>query len=327
MQSLFIVLLLCAFTTDAQRPLEKYNVDRSQMSTSGVSSGAAMASQLHVAYSSIIMGAGILAGGPYYCAQGTFIDATPCMRDPADVDVTALIGFADQFSVDGDIDNTANMFQSKVFIYNGALDTVVHPGIAYKIEEFYANYGASMKIVTDVVAQHTVPTLDYGNPCDELKSPYLGKCNYHGAYELLQFIYPGITRPNGTVPLLGEFFEYDQTEFFEGLSTPEDASMDTVGYIYVPSGCVSGENVCRLHVVFHGCTQTRELIGVEFAMNAGYNEVGELNNIIVIYPLVISTLNNPMGCWDWWGYTNAQYAVKNGAQPLAISKMIDRLSL
>lgn len=44
---------------------ETYNVDRAGISVSGVSSGAIMASQLHVIYSSKIMGVGIVAGGRY----------------------------------------------------------------------------------------------------------------------------------------------------------------------------------------------------------------------------------------------------------------------
>ena len=45
-----------------------------------------------------------------------------------------------------------------------------------------------------------------------------------------------------------------------------------------------------------------------FARNAGYNEVGELNNIIIIYPQATPTnATNPYGCWDWWGYTVSYY--------------------
>lgn len=44
---------------------ETYNVDRSGLSVSGVSSGAIMASQLHVIYSSKIMGVGLVAGGRF----------------------------------------------------------------------------------------------------------------------------------------------------------------------------------------------------------------------------------------------------------------------
>jgi hypothetical protein len=42
-------------------------------------------------------------------------------------------------------------------------------------------------------------------------------------------------------------------------------------------------------------------------MNAGYNQVGEANNIIILYPQAISVSVNPYGCWDWWGYTVSFY--------------------
>jgi poly(3-hydroxybutyrate) depolymerase len=41
---------------------DTYNVDKSKITVSGISSGAAMANQLHVAYSSVFSGVGIVAG-------------------------------------------------------------------------------------------------------------------------------------------------------------------------------------------------------------------------------------------------------------------------
>lgn len=51
----------------------------------------------------------------------------------------------------------------------------------------------------------------------------------------------------------------------------------------------------------------RHKLDDEFVRNAGYNEVGELNNIIILYPQAIATASNPNGCWDWWGYTIYYY--------------------
>ena len=42
-----------------------YKVDRSKISVSGLSTGGAMATQMHVAYSSVFMGVGIVAGSEY----------------------------------------------------------------------------------------------------------------------------------------------------------------------------------------------------------------------------------------------------------------------
>jgi len=52
----------------------------------------------------------------------------------------------------------------------------------------------------------------------------------------------------------------------------------------------------------------RSDIGDLFARTTGYNEVGELNNIIIIYPQVTPTgATNPDGCWDFFGYSGSFY--------------------
>ena len=52
-------------------PLAAYDkLDPKSVTVSGISSGAFFAHQFHVAYSSIAVGAGILAAGPFYCAKG-----------------------------------------------------------------------------------------------------------------------------------------------------------------------------------------------------------------------------------------------------------------
>ena len=37
--------------------------------------------------------------------------------------------------------------------------------------------------------------------------------------------------------------------------------------------------------------------------------------MIILYPYAKSSLpSNPNGCWDWWGYTDKNYANQNGVQ-------------
>src|SRR5215212_12262652 len=45
------------------------NLDRTAVTVSGLSSGGFFAHQFHVAFSSLVKGAGILAGGPYGCVE------------------------------------------------------------------------------------------------------------------------------------------------------------------------------------------------------------------------------------------------------------------
>jgi hypothetical protein len=35
---------------------------------------------------------------------------------------------------------------------------------------------------------------------------------------------------------------------------------------------------------------------------------------------------NPKGCWDWWGYSGANYHTKEGVQIKAVVGMIEQLA-
>lgn len=55
----------------------------------------------------------------------------------------------------------------------------------------------------------------------------------------------------------------------------------------------------RISVPYNNYSQE---IGDVFVKNAGYLEVAESNDIILLFPQVVSTaLSNPNGCFDWWG--------------------------
>ena len=60
-----------------------------------------------------------------------------------------------------------------------------------------------------------------------------------------------------------------------------------------------------------------------------------MHNVIVLFPQARASSPtpfawwlpfNPNGCWDWWGYTGTDYAVKTGVQIKAVIAMVDRLA-
>ena len=61
-----LVLLACSRGGDG---LPELGIDVGETSVSGLSAGAYMAGQLQVAHSKQIVGAGIVAGGPFGCAE------------------------------------------------------------------------------------------------------------------------------------------------------------------------------------------------------------------------------------------------------------------
>ncbi|XP_038066214.1 uncharacterized protein LOC119736247 [Patiria miniata] len=293
--------------------LGSYGADPSKVSVSGVSSGANMAVQLHVGFSSTFMGVGAVAGAPYYCAQGSVLRATTleCSTkgNPANVDIPYLKSKTESYASSGKVDATSNMASDRVYIFSGTRDEVVQRGLVGKLVEYYKGFvpATNIKTVYNVPAGHAFITEDYGSSCGSNSSPYINDCDYDQAFEILNHIYGNLQQPTSSTTANGQLLSFSQSEFFPFYSSLY-RPMAYTGYVYIPTGCVSTQN-CKLHVAFHGCSQTTLSIGDDFYTKTGYNEVGELNNIIILYPqaLINTWLVNPLGCWDWWGYKDSDY--------------------
>jgi poly(3-hydroxybutyrate) depolymerase len=299
-------LLFCAPALAAELP--GLHADISAVTVSGVSSGGYMAVQMHVAHSASVKGAGVIAGGPYYCAMGSLRTAyyncmTPGWWTPLPR-AAFLKSATDGVAAAGRIDATAHLSTAKVWLFTGTRDHTVLPEVVRELEAYYALYGIRAKLVADKPAGHAMVTTDAGNKdCAATKDPYINDCDYDAAGELLRHLI-GPLKPAGKDGPLREFDE---------------------GLVYVPGDCEKAR--CRVHVVFHGCRQSAGEIGDRFAREAGYNRWAETNRLIVLYPQVKATWFpfNPRACWDWWGYTDAAYHTKDGAQIRAVWAMLERL--
>jgi len=262
------------------------------------------------------------------CGQAGLAASVQCMLTPKLVNINKLIESATAASDAGKIDNVSNINGSKVYVYHGTKDSVVDPIGGRKTEEMYRHYGADIKTEYNIPADHGVPTEKYGPAC-HLLSPlngYINNCNFYGIYEMLNYLQGGdLVRPNKTYEPTGWLSTYDQTEFFS--SAPALSSMDTKGFVYIPKGCQNTETNCSLHICFHGCMQDRTLVGDTVPRKAGYMEVADLNDIVVLFPQTVSSVVpvNPSACWDWWGYTDRNFAVKKGRQIAGVYRMMQRL--
>ncbi|VDI55704.1 Hypothetical predicted protein [Mytilus galloprovincialis] len=212
----------------------------------------------------------------------------------------------------GNVDSTYHMRHDKVYIFAGQSDSVVKPGNGPNIQRYYNHYTlhSNVKTVFNIDAEHCQPTDNYGGTCNVLsKSNYLNNCGYNAAFELLNWIYGDLKIPEAGKPLTGQLKTFDQSTFFH-LSVPITYSFDNTGYIYVPSGCVDKQTKCKLHIALHGCQQGRHFINDEYVKHAGYNDVGEANNIIILYPQITPIPTNLNGCWDWFGYTGSYFVAE-----------------
>src|SRR4029453_3011699 len=301
-----------------------------------------MAGQFQIAHSRMVDGAGIVAAGPYACAESASADAMPgpgpaflnlskamnrrmlgALQSWGVPDPARLAERARSLALKERIDAIDGLAQDRVYLFSGSNDRTVLPSIVAAAAQLYEQLGippANIKLVTDLPAGHAFLTKGSGIACGRTGDPYISNCNYDQAGELLQQIY-GPLRPKVAAPA-GEFIVFDQREFTRDLPSHGLASS---GVVYVPPDCRASQG-CRVHVIFHGCNQHREKVGDVFIKEAGFPAWADGNRLVLLYPQVTTTTVNPQACWDWWGYTGRDYLTRNGPQIEAVRRMLDRLS-
>ena len=299
-----------------------------EVTVSGLSSGGYFANQFHVAYSSKVNGAGVLAGGPFYCARGSMMDALNRCMDTTNGAPTVQDSLreATRLEREGSIDNLDNLKNSKVYLLSGTADRTVLPIMMQRLRDLYQAWGlkaANMTVVDRLPVGHAFPTVDFGNDCAiASSSPYISSCGRDVAGEILTaLVGPLKAKEKATEDRI---FKFNQAF---GVN-PTGISLARTGFAYVPKDCENALQKCHLHVAFHGCRQTTEDIGMDYVLHTGYNAWAENNKIIILYPQAVRNLllNNPRGCWDWWGYTGPNYHNKKGPQMHMISKVVEQWS-
>lgn len=316
-------------SAQAADPLPAFKVDAAQTTVSGLSSGAFMAVQLQVAYSASIQGAGVVAGGPYYCAAGNMLYAGICMGQVMFMppNPMLMVNAAKGFAATGQIDALSHLKKRRIYVFSGTKDTVVRQPAVDATVTFFQSAGvpqANLTYVNQVPAGHAVITPGFGNSCEANAAPYISHCEVDGqGYDqsgaLLAHLY-GALQPKSSSPE-GRLLSFNQRAFAAPLT-----GMAEEAYVYVPKACEAGET-CKVHVALHGCAQSVEAVGKEFVSDTGYNAWADTNHLLVLYPQVnkSQTPFNPQGCWDWFGYTGPRYATKSALQMTAIKAMIKAL--
>ncbi len=288
------------------------------VTVSGVSAGAYMAVQTHLALSDQISGVGSVAGGPYHCAAGSVGNALSQCMTGKDLDVTSLISFTRDKSATGAIADVENLRDDRVWIFHSPKDLVVASQVSVGLGNFYETFlpSENIRFIDDIDAAHGWPTIDVGSECLVIGGDFMNACGFDTAGALLNHLYDDLAPRDAQ--LGSEVLQsIDLSEYFAAGSGVAD-----VGYAFVPNDCSELNSDCRLHISFHGCRQGAEFVEDRFALNAGLNEWAAQNQLVVVYPQIESSLMNPQGCWDWWGYTGSQYDQKGGQQISGVNALI-----
>ncbi|PUB17415.1 extracellular catalytic domain type 2 short-chain-length polyhydroxyalkanoate depolymerase [Yoonia sediminilitoris] len=310
----------------AAAPLPALNLDPDATTVSGLSSGAFMAVQLQVAYSGAIAGAGIVAGGPYDCADQSIWRALNVCMDPfffgADPDrsLASMQALAEEERIDPLEDIAAD----RLYLFHGLSDDTVDRSTMDALLQTYQSLGVTaenLTYVTSVDAGHGFVTEQGQVSCDATRPDFLIDCDFDQAGDILNRLYDDLSQPVSTTQQ--GLVTFDQATYTGGA-----LGMDDTGFVYVPADCATGQT-CRLHIALHGCKQGREYIGEGYARLTGFNPWAEANRIVVLYPQASRIpspwynwfAGNPNGCWDWWGYAGADYLSRDAPQLSAIARM------
>ena len=318
-----------------------------ETSVSGISSGAYMAGQFQLTQADIVVGAGIIAGGPYGCAESLFADVMPgpgsaflnvtkaingCMLNAMQIwgvpNPRQLADRARARAQHQEIAPVELTLPDRVYLFTGKSDRTVVPAIVKAAADFYLALGLrpeQVRLVAGVDAGHAFVTEYSGLACDETGKPYVVDCDYDQAGDMLSFIY-GPLAPPASRPA-GSFLVFDQRPFIRDFVTH---GMEDTGAVYVPDACRGGGETaagrCRIHVAYHGCAQGRSLVGDAFIRDTGFARWADTNRLIVLFPQAAVSPFNPQGCWDWWGYTGRAYLTRSAPQIVAVRRMLDRLA-
>lgn len=163
MWTIACALVVIASMVEAKPP-------RTNLTVSGLSSGGAMAAQFHLAFSKDVSGAGIVAGPPYYCAEGLeLLAVTECLHGPAAlIPVSKLENQLQLYAQQGSADPTTHVRNDPVYIFSGTADIIVSPSVVKINEQIYTSLGAHIQTNYDIPAAHGFITDNYGGLCSLL---------------------------------------------------------------------------------------------------------------------------------------------------------------
>ncbi|TFH85300.1 poly(3-hydroxybutyrate) depolymerase [Billgrantia azerbaijanica] len=333
-------LLAAATGAWGQEPpaeLPRLALEDDDISVIGISSGGYMATQLAVAWPEHFTGLGVLAAGPWSCAEGSLGQALgQCMstrHGPPDLD--ALADRRRDYQTRDLVGSDAAFATLRAFVWHGAADEVVAPtlgeALATQLRDWLAAPETQLRVRQAPDTGHGWPIRTRGRdiPTAQLADCRLGggthllACDTDLAGELLDWLHGDLVPPDAPADDAGQLLTFDQTAF-------DAKGLADTGYLYLPAGCETGD--CNLTLALHGCSMAAEQIGEAFVRHTGLNAWAAANDRAVLYPQAESSLANPRGCWDWWGFAESTWQLhplhdtREGTQMGALMAMLARLT-
>ena len=232
-------LLLASPTAALAEALPALGADTQAVTVSGVSSGGYMAVQFHIAHSSTVDGAGVLAGGPYECAAGsTWFALTRCMAPTWWSSLPSVEVFRQRTlrrAQSGDIDPLAGLAGDRAWVFSGGRDKTVEQPVVDSLVELYRTWLPSGQplFVTRPDAGHAMISTEEPEPngCASSEPPFINRCgDFDAAGELLAHLL-GALAPKQEPPA-ERVRPFDQQPFLD--KNAAASGMADEGYVFFP---------------------------------------------------------------------------------------------
>lgn len=274
------------------------SIDRADVTVSGISSGAAMAHQVHMALSDQLTGVGIVAGPPFRCAEymrgvplyawattdlvavnlctGYYkkmqseygIPAAPFAG--SEIKLSRLQEMAEDAFKRGKIAPKSGLCGDRAYLIAGATDDTVPAtvsGATAALYEWLLSNCGDGKPAGDRLVSRTIAGMPHTMPVDlpptpgkcQAGAPYIADCDFKGPEEMLRHLHPARAQaPQANRPASPDNLVRFDQHQVIGAMEPKGL-MHQFGYVYVPEACKQGQS-CPLHIALHGCHQNENQI-------------------------------------------------------------------
>jgi hypothetical protein len=142
--------------------LPRLNILPGSLTVSGVSSGGYMATQYQIAFSKDVIGAAVIAAGPWYCAQGSLLRALDACTSGSAIgpEIQPLVSALRASAEANEIDDPSWVAPDRIWLFHGARDAVIGAAVGDSLLRFYRELVPPERIhyETQVAAAHGFPT-------------------------------------------------------------------------------------------------------------------------------------------------------------------------
>ena len=228
-----------------------------------------MATQFHVAHSGLVKGAGVVAGAPYYCSEGSIRNSLGrCMKADEQIPTCRAprARRAGSRSTARSIRSPASP-NDRVWIFRGApIRSCASPWRTRwrPTTSALVNPANSRPRRARSAAGHTFPTrAPTRSRCDASEPPFVGNC---GLRRRTRAARAPVRQARRRAARRGRTACASSTRGLTRQRPAAPASPSEAGFSCPQSCRRRRRDACRLHVVFHGCKQGASFVGDQFVL-------------------------------------------------------------